>query len=196
MASNQGNGQSSVPGLHMFDGLVQAYTNAWRKYADTLNDVWSDVTSSDADSSDWGAALSKLMQAASDNVRDLTTAYSGMYTNGGKDHTPVLVFVIDQVANASARSQSVPIREGIDPTKITFTELKSVGDGELLPGKLKLTMNAGTRCLDVSIKDLEADDPKKAGHYVSVIYENVTPAPRCALAVVVLTFPESGFTAP
>jgi hypothetical protein len=193
MNSNQGTGGSSFPGLNSLNAFVRTYQRAWQNQVDTLNEVWGDVTRSDAKPSTWTNGFSKLLQAWSDNVTDLC----GLYTGGayGKSMGSVVTFVFDQSAEASGEPQSVPLPSDVQTGNIECTDLIRTGGGAPnIPGAhVDASPDSSGLCLEISIRDLVSIRPHPNGQYTAVVYEgsppgNPKPPPLRALAVVVVTF--------
>jgi hypothetical protein len=193
MNSNQGAGQSSFPGLNMVNAFVRTYQRAWQNQLDTLNEVWGDVTRSDAKVSTWTNGVSKLLQAWSDNMMNMY----GLYTGGGYGKTigSVVTFAFDQSAEASGEPQSVPLPSDVQTDNITSTKLVRIGGGatDIDSKHVGTSPDSSGLCLEISILDLKSIRPITKGQYTAVVYEgspasNPKPPPLRALAFVVVTF--------
>jgi hypothetical protein len=198
MKSSGGKSKVKVPGFALLDECMQVYGRAWEKYAQTVGQAWEDVTCSDATVSTWTSSYSKVLQTMSDNARDLWSFYGTRGPGTSSSGCPTLVFVIDLVAQASARPQSLALPGHVDPARIHCTDLIRIGvppvDGATsLAGHVEFSCDHKSNSLSVSIVELgKLPAADKQGQYTAVIYEAMGhpphPPPQTAIAVVVLTF--------
>jgi hypothetical protein len=178
-----------LPGIELLGAALQVHTTVVQKHIDTVNEVWSQVTSHDASVASWTSGFSKLMQTWTDNTKDLLAFYSGKLHAPAAVGCPELVFVLDKNAQASGAFQCVPVPTALQVSKITATPLLTAA-GVALDAASHLTWLCDSPgVLKVAISGLATvQPPNKAGTYTAVIYETTSAPPVRALASVRLTF--------
>ena len=183
--------QSTAPGADILEQALEAYHRLWNRHLDTVNEVWRDITSKDADISSWTSGCSKLMQAWTENAREVFALFgANLHRAHGAPETPVLSFVLDPQTEAS-KEQSLPLPHGVDPQKIVSTKLSALDGAPPLPqlAQVAATIDAELRSIDITIAGLGT--AVKQGNYFAVVYEQLAAAaspPRRALALVIVSF--------
>jgi hypothetical protein len=182
--------KTKLPGMELLGTALQVHTTVVQKHIDTVNEVWSQVTSQEASVASWTSGFSKLMQTWTDNTRDLVAFYSGKLYATAAVGCPELVFVLDKNAQASGTFQCVPMPAALHVSKICATPLLTAAGVALDAAASHLTwVSHSPGVLKVAISSL-ASVPlaSKTGTYSAVIYETTSAPPVRALASVRLTF--------
>jgi hypothetical protein len=189
---------AKFPGSELLDGYLQVHTAVVRRHIDTVNEVWSELTSSEASAASWAQGYGKLLQAWTENSKDLLAFYTGKFqsTATASVGTPQLVFVVDHVAQSAGASQPIPVPADFDSSKLTITRLQAFGgtqhlDDQPAPGVQYVSWLSGSAgMIKVIIGSLDRALPaRKSGDYLSIIYYQASSAtPRHALATVLLRF--------
>jgi hypothetical protein len=185
MSTKEGN--ANFPGAGFMEGIFRGYTGAWQRQLDALNEVWGDLTSSEAKLATVTSGFSKLAQAWTDSLRDLSTVYVGNVYGPSGSNPGMVTFVLDNKAQASGQPEAVPVPANVDGTRIKATGLFQVGGGPPIEGKLDVGFDPTRRCLEVRIVKL-ADPPLlQPGYYLATVYEDRQTPPKRPLALVHLT---------
>ena len=198
---NPGNAKGpGLPGLSMMTDVLSAYSSAWDKHIQALNEVWTDCTGADATVADWPKAWSKLLQTWSGSAQDICGLYMGHGGGSASAGSPFVTFVIDQSAETDAQPQRVPLPAGVDPTKLKATELVSLTkDGHPTLGNSVILLFHIDDCIEIHLSVPQKPKPD-AGSYLSVVYESKAgdpmnpltnpsnPPPRPVIATVLVVF--------
>jgi hypothetical protein len=184
--------KTKLPGIELLGAALQVHTTVVQKHIDTVNEVWSQVTSQEASVASWTTGFSKLLQTWTDNTKDLMAFYSGKLHAPAAIGCPELVFVLDKYAQASGAFQCVPVPVALHVGKITATPLLNAAGVALDTTASHLTWVCDAPgVLKVAISGLgmpSVPPAHKTGTYTALIYELTSTPPVKPLASVRLTF--------
>ena len=176
----------TFPGYRLVDNWLRAQSHVWRRHLDTLNEVWGDMTTNGASVDTVASSCSKLMQVWSDNARHLFDSAIAPMSLQSLTRCPVVAFTLDHAAEASDR-RSLPLPTGIDPSSIKIAPLSDGPAPSRLAPFLDVAVNPSGHSLEIALMNLAAFTDK-TGMHQALIYADVMPPPKPALALVVVTF--------